>query len=202
MGGDPFRPVRGEQYEAGLKSSLFAERLSATLALYRLNRSNVVSFVFDSEFGFHGVQGAEHQTYGIELDLQGRLAPGWTVIGSYAYLDGRVVEDPNHEAGRRLSGSPPHAGSLWTSYEPGDRLGVGGGIFFTGKRRTLNSSEVVTPGHTTVDLAVSYRLGDRYQARLNLKNALNRRYYTGAQSYTLVFPGPPRTVQLSLAATF
>lgn len=200
--GNPFRPVRGKQYEAGLKSSLFGERLSATLAAYRLTRSNVVSFVFDSEFGFHSVQGAEHRTWGLELDLLGRLAPGWTVMGSYAYLDGRIVEDPNHEAGRRLSGSPPHSGSLWTSYEPGDRIGVGAGVFFTGKRRTLNSSQVVTPGYTTVDLAVSYRLAGRHQARLNIKNALNRRYYTGAQSYTLVFPGAPRTLQLSLATTF
>jgi iron complex outermembrane receptor protein len=127
---------------------------------------------------------------------------GGCAARSYAYIDGRVVHDPNYPAERRLSGAPPHSGSLWAGYDPATGIGANVGVFYTGERRTLNSSQVVTPGYATVDAGVSYRIAGRYEARLNVRNALDQRYYTGAQSFTLVFPGAPRTLQASVSAEF
>ncbi|MCG8462746.1 MAG: TonB-dependent receptor [Holophagales bacterium] len=196
--GNSFDPSFGEQIEAGVKAELFSGRLSATLALFQLDRANVLSFVPDATGALVPFQGGLWRSEGLELDLNGRLAPSWSVSFSYAYLDARVVEDGVFDVGRRLGGAPEHSGSLWLSYELENGLGLGGGLFHQGETRPFTSSGFFLPSFTTADAMVSYRLSDQLRLQLNVKNIFDERYYTAGSSVS-AYPAAPTTAQLLLS---
>lgn len=195
--GNSFDPSFGEQLEAGVKADLFSGRLAATLALFRLDRANVLSFVPDDTGALVPFQGGLWRSEGLELDLIGRLPPRWSYTLSYSYLDARVKEDGVFETGRRLGGAPEHSGSLWLRYELPMGLGLGGGLFHQGETMPFTSSNFFLPSHTTVDLAMTYPFTDRLRGQLNVKNVSDERYYTAGGGVT-AYPAAPRTAQFLL----
>jgi iron complex outermembrane recepter protein len=182
--GDPFEPERGVQYEIGLKAD-FNEQLSATLALYQLERSNVTTTTPDSSFS--AVQVGKQRSRGVEVSLTGEILPGWNLLASYAYTDARITEDNQYEVGSRLPNTPEHAASLWTSYEiqSGELrgLGVGLGLFFQGERQGNLTNTYTLPGFLRTDAAVFYRR-DRFRASLNLQNLFDVTYFEGSRDNT------------------
>ena len=195
--GNSFEPSFGEQLEAGVKADLFSGRLSATLALFQLDRANVLSFVPDETGALVPFQGGLWRSEGLELDLSGRLAPSWSVSFSYAYLDARVLEDGVFDTGRILGGAPEHSGSLWLRHEFKNGLALGGGLFYQDETRPFTSSSFFLPSFTTADAMLSYRFSDRFQAQLNVKNIFDERYYT-AGSAVSAYPAAPTTAHLLL----
>ena len=113
-GGDIIEPEQGTQYEIGIKGELLDGDLSATLAAFNLNRTNLA--VEDPDLEGVNRPIGEQRSRGIELDAKGQIVPGWNVIASYAYTDAEVIEDDENE-GNRLYGVPENAASLWTTYE-------------------------------------------------------------------------------------
>ena len=97
--GGIFEPERGTQYEIGLKGNI-SDRLSATLALYDLTRTNVSTEDPDNpEFE---IQTGEQNSQGIELSVAGEILPGWNVTAGYAYNDAVITEDNVFEEGNRF----------------------------------------------------------------------------------------------------
>ncbi|MEB3356620.1 MAG: TonB-dependent siderophore receptor [Synechococcales bacterium] len=201
--GEVFSPERGNQIEVGVKADLLGDRLSATLAYYRLRRTNVLT-QDPTNPGFQ-VQVGEQASDGVELDIVGEFLPGWSIIASYAYTDARVSEDNEFPVGRRLLNVPENAASLWTSYEiqGGDLagLGFGVGVFFQGDRNGDIRTPFTLPSYTRTDAAIFYRRG-RLNAQVNFQNLLNVRYFEGARDQFRVNPGAPFTVLGSLSWEF
>ena len=201
--GDPFEPERGRQYEIGVKASLLDERLLATLAVYRLERTNVVTIGADSPAS--QVQVGEQRSQGVELDVVGEILPGWNVIASYAYTDAKVTRDNQFDAGNQLPNAPRHAASLWTTYElqSGDLqgLGFGAGLFFVGEREGDLNNTFSLPSYVRTDAAVFYRRG-RLRASLNFQNLFDVEYYVSARNDVRVIPGQPFTVLGRIAWEF
>jgi iron complex outermembrane recepter protein len=130
-----FEPERGTQYEIGVKADI-TQKLSATLALYQLTRSNVLTTdPINQEFS---IQTGEQRSRGVEVDIGGEILPGWNIIASYAYTDARLTQDEDFPVGNRLEGAPTHGFSLWTTYEiqkgVAKGLGFGAGLFYVGDR--------------------------------------------------------------------
>lgn len=109
----PFVPVRGRQYEAGLKFQPRGGNALFTLSAFDLKRRNVP--VADPRGGttVNGVaipQGAqvqvgEVQVRGIELDGRGDVAPGLSVTVAGTYTDPRIVQgNPATGNGAPLAG--------------------------------------------------------------------------------------------------
>jgi iron complex outermembrane receptor protein len=201
--GNPFDPIRGQQYEAGLKLEAFGGALVGTLAAYQITKDNEVSWVNDPDFGWYTVQGSEQRSNGVELDLIGSPARGLDLMASYAYTDARILEDPNYERGRVLSGAPRHSGSVWSTVRVTDRLSLGGGLFFAGEMASWLSSDVRMPGYVTVDATASYRFRQGLAVRVNAQNLTDARYYVGAYATDTspsisTYLGAARSVQISL----
>ncbi|MEO1802274.1 MAG: TonB-dependent siderophore receptor, partial [Cyanobacteria bacterium J06629_2] len=132
--GDEFEPETGRQFEIGVKSELFKGKVLATLALFDLERNNVL----DAQT-FSSSQIGEQRSRGIELDIAGEILPGWEIITSYAYLDTEISSDTNETDNTDLSGNqlrnvPENAFSIWTTYtlQKGtfEGLGFGVGLFY------------------------------------------------------------------------
>ncbi|MBF2003217.1 MAG: TonB-dependent siderophore receptor [Synechococcales cyanobacterium M58_A2018_015] len=192
--GAPFEPERGRQYEVGVKADI-SDTLSATLALYRLERSNVAAQGITSPLS--QVQIGQQRSQGIELDIAGEITPGWQVIASYAYTDAEVTRDEVIPIGNRLPNVPEHAASLWTSYEiqTGDLqgLGFGVGLFFQSERQVGLQNLFALPSYLRTDASLFYRR-DRFQASINIQNLFDVEYYPAGRDFVRIIPGQPFTI--------
>ncbi len=204
--GDLFQPERGTQYEIGVKADV-NDRLSATLALFDLTRSNVLTT--DTRPGVpsgFSIQTGEQRSRGVELSVQGEILPGWNILAGYAYTDAKVTQDNSIPEGNRLANAPENTFNLWTSYEllEGDLqgLGVGLGLFFVGERQANLDNSFQIPSYLRTDASIFYRR-DRFRAALNFRNLFNVDYFeTASFSPLRVSPGEPLTVQGTISWQF
>lgn len=194
--GNLFQPERGTQYEVGVKVDL-NDKLSATLALYDLTRSNVLTGDPDETLRAleYQVQIGEQRSRGIEFDVTGEILPGWNIIANYALTDSKITKDNNYPVGDELNDVPQHSASLWTKYEiqSGSLQGLsfGVGVFYVGDRQATlpNDSRYILPSYVTTDAAIFYKR-DRFRAALNFKNLFDLYYFESAGLL-----GEPFTVQ-------
>ncbi|MGD1951889.1 MAG: TonB-dependent siderophore receptor [Leptolyngbyaceae cyanobacterium] len=190
-----FVPERGTQYEIGVKADINS-RLSATLALYDLTRSNVTTS--DPDNPFFQIQTGEQRSQGIELDMSGEILPNWNIVLGYAYNDARVTEDNSIPEGNRLRNAPQHALNLWTTYkiQQGDLQGLGFGLGFNyiDDRPGDLENTFEIPSYFRTDAAVFYER-DQFRASLNFRNLFDIDYFASARSAVRVDPGIPFSVQ-------
>ena len=192
--GEDFSPERGTQYEIGVKADI-NNRLSATLALFDLTRSNVTTE--DPDNPFFEIQTGEQNSQGIELDVNGEILPGWNIIAGYAYTDAQVIEDNSIPEGNRLRNAPENAFNLWTTYEiqQGNLqgLGFGLGFNFVDERPGDLENTFELPSFFRTDAAIFYER-DRLRASVNFQNLFDVDYYASARSRVRVDPGAPFSV--------
>ena len=104
-----FDPEKFKNLEIGAKWDI-RPNLSATAAIYRLDRTNVV--VTDPADATRSILVDGQRSKGVELGLGGNVTPQWNVMGGYAYQDAKLTaahigDDPGrHHAG---AGADPFA---------------------------------------------------------------------------------------------
>ena len=201
--GQPLEPEEGEGFEIGIKSDIIENRLSGTLAYFNITKQNVATA--DPDAAFASVSTGEQQSQGIDLDLSGRILPGWNVIASYAYIDAEVTEDNDPElVGSKLTGIPEHSASLWTTYElqSGNLqgLGFGTGFNFVGERQGGLPNSFEVDSYFLVNAAVFYRR-DNWQARLNFDNLFDVDFIESVNTSRTeqIYPGEPFRVRASVS---
>ena len=201
-------PSEGKQFELGWKQEWLGQRLMTTVSAFDLTLSNAPAT--DPLHPGYSVLTARQRIKGVELELQGRITPGWTVTAQASFHDPKVLADTTagSNVGNRVALATRRTSSLWTQYRlpqvPG--LWVGGGLVHQGDKFTANDNKWRLPGYTVVDLAVGYQFAGGVRLQANLKNAANRRYYVDGTATTAGFgavvPGQPRSLQVSLDYAF
>jgi len=214
--GSTFDPQIGEQFEAGLKTQGFGDRLLATLAYYHLTKDNILVPDNSTPNPFDKIAN-QQRSQGIELDITGHLTDALSLIGSYAFTDARVIKDyAGDTAGHRLANVPEHSGSLWIKYDmnghaalKGLSFGLGG--IAAGAREGDLANSFQLPGYVRMDAFAAYRWEinkTRVTAQFNLRNLLDKRYYesTDPESNVTprlsVAPGAPLTAIGSIKVEF
>lgn len=204
FGGNLPEPERGTQYEIGAKAELLDGRLSATLALYDLTKTNV-SVADPNNPGFSIALG-EQENQGIELDIVGEILPGWNVIASYSHIDAEVTEGfSGIPAGGKPANVAENTASFWTTYEIGrgnlQGLGFGIGWFFVGERFGDFGNTFTLDDYVRTDAAIFYRRNN-WNAALNFKNLFDIEYIESSIGRLQINPGEPFTVVGSLSVEF
>lgn len=199
-----FEAEIAEQVEVGVKQQFLDNRLSTSLAVFRLDRSNILTT--DPLDPTRQVLTGQQASEGVELDAVGAITLDWKVIASYTYTHAFVRSDTNLPVGDRLSNAPRHHASVWSTYDiasvPG--LGVGGGVYYVGAREANLPNTYTLPGYVRTDAMLFYRR-DAWRVQLNINNLFNRRYYTGGSAGTFNYtldPGRPRSAQLTATYQF
>ena len=211
-----FPPEEGTQYEAGIKGEFLNKRLTATLAVFDITKTNVVQALAGTPFS---TPVGEVESKGIEFDLAGRIDDNWSLIATYAYDDARILkgQGPSNftgltidESGNRLQDVPLNAGSIWVKYDADGRwrgLSMGAGVVAVGDRQGDNQNDFALPAYARVDTMIQYRFRPPEQTQfknvtlqLNVKNLLNTTYYQNSSSRFNIFPGAPRTILASIRA--
>ncbi|MBL8298414.1 MAG: TonB-dependent siderophore receptor [Rhodanobacteraceae bacterium] len=184
--------------ELGLKWDIH-QRLSATAAIYRLDRSNVA--ITDPNNPAQSLLVDGQRVQGVELGLAGQVTESWQVMAGYAYQESEV-QTPGSQNGNKLGQVPKHAFSLWNRYDFTPQWGVGLGAIHQDEVYVSTDNAVVLPRFTRFDAAVFYAVNPNLRLQLNLENLSDKRYFASAHSNNNILPASPRTLRLGLNVHF
>jgi outer membrane receptor for ferric coprogen and ferric-rhodotorulic acid len=210
-------PIRGKDFELGLKGEFLQGKLQTSLAVFRID--NEGKAVLDTGSGnpcrpYYTssncyMNGGKTQSEGFELEVSGAIAQGWQVMAGYTNTRTRVVKDSTASTqGQPLrSMDPKHQLRLFSTYKLGGVLAgltVGGGA-------QIQSAGYVTSGALTArqggygvfNAMLAYQINPTYSVQVNLNNLSDKVYYkkyqpTGIGNYY----GDPRNVMLTLQGKF
>lgn len=202
-GNAAFPQSKGEQFEVGFKQS--AREVEWTAAAYHISLDNVLSR--DANNANLTVNNGSQSSRGVELSVAWRATKQLTLSGNVAALDARF--DSLVEAGgvSRVGNTPPNVpervANLFANYRFKEvPLDLYLSINHTGPMYTDNANQIRINGHTTADIAASYRLKPALLT-LRVRNLTDKLYasYAGrATSQVLLAPG--RTFELSAKFDF
>ncbi|MFP4592384.1 TonB-dependent siderophore receptor [uncultured Ralstonia sp.] len=193
-------PQSTTNYEVGAKVDVSANA-SVTAALFDMKQTNLTGV---DPATLLAVPIGTQRTRGLELSFSGEVVKTWSVIASYAYLNGVLTNPLDKSGGVTVNGNQPsltprHSGSLWIKHDLPEGFYVAGGIRAEGARFASQYNVTTLPGYMTVDLGAGYR-SKHVDVTLNLQNLFNRAYYVsghgGAENYNM--PGAPRTALLGV----
>ncbi|MHC8304308.1 TonB-dependent siderophore receptor [Pseudomonas sp. PB3P13] len=197
-------PEQAKSWEVGARLDM-PGRVTGNVALFDIKKRNVLVANAEGPVTLYSAAG-EVRSRGLEIDLSGQLSDRWSMIGSYAYTDAEVTEDPTYK-GKKLQNVAKNSGSLSAVYDfgslvGGDQLRVGAGARYVGERAGNAVNDFDLPSYTVADAFATYDTrveGQKVKFQLNVKNLFDRTYYTSAASRFFVSMGDSR--QLSLSGT-
>ncbi|CAI8784539.1 TonB-dependent receptor [Pseudomonas sp. YuFO8] len=200
-------PEEAKSWEVGARLEM-PGRVTGNIALFDINKRNVLVANSEGPVTLYSAAG-EVRSRGLEVDLSGQLSDRWSMIGSYAYTDAEVTEDPVYK-GKQLQNVARNSGSLSAVYDfgsliGGDQLRVGAGARYVGERAGNAVNDFDLPSYTVADAFATYDTqldGQRVKFQLNVKNLFDRTYYTSAASRFFVSMGDSRQVTLSSTLEF
>lgn len=192
-------PRVSQQYEIGGKLAMGP--VFASLALYRIERpgEGVTTEGGQQVFGYVGE--ARHK--GIELTLNGEVAPGLRLIA------GMAVNDAKLDNGLEVIGVPDFTFNANTEWDlpflPGATLT--GRVTHTGEQPADSTGSLMLEDWTVVDLGARYvfAAGDNpVTLRLTVDNVFDKAYWASAFDVfaPAVLQGAPRTVKASASISF
>ena len=200
-------PEEAKSWELGAKLDL-PGRVTGNVALFDIKKRNVLIANSEGPVTIYSAAG-EVRSRGLEVDVSGQLSDRWSMIGSYAYTDAEVTEDPDYK-GNKLQNVARNSGSLSAVYDfgriiGGDQLRVGAGARYVGERAGNAVNDFDLPSYTVADAFATYDTqldGQKVKFQLNVKNLFDRTYYTSAASRFFVSMGDSRQVMFSSTLEF
>ncbi|EJU13916.1 TonB-dependent siderophore receptor [Sphingomonas sp. LH128] len=204
-----FAPERARSWEVGAKIDI-PGRITGTLALFDIHKRNVLVSQFNDQTKQTDYRTAgAARARGVELDLAGQILPQLSAIGSFAYLDGKTTEDPVF-AGNLLWNAAKYTASLSGVYDFGeivgnDRLRVGGGPHYVGRRAGDSANSFFLPSYVTADGFITYDTqiaGHKLGLQFNVKNIFDKTYYPSAVNSYFVSIGDTRRFSLAASLEF
>lgn len=197
-----YKPLRGKQWEVGLKYQPPGENLTVTASVFDMTEKNrkvagVVNGLADT------VQVGEVRTKGAELEALASLG-NVDLVATYTFLDAKVAKGTPAEQGRQLASIPRHMASFWANYRfsvmgtPGFLAGAG--VRYNGSSDDGTGHNGV-PAVTLYDAVLAYDAGPMRFA-LNVTNLFDKQYVGTCLARGDCFFGTRRTVVGSVTYRF
>lgn len=164
-----FMPLRGEQWEAGVKYEPAGRGLAFNAAVYDLREKNQIGQPVPNVY----TQIGETKTRGVELEAKGSITPSLDITAHYNYTD----LDP------QLEGLPRHQAAVWAKYRfaiagaPG--FSAGAGVRYMGAFRDVSFGGYGPriPSVALLDLVFAYETA-KWRYALNINNATDKEYFS------------------------
>ena len=204
-------PIKGKNYEAGIKGELLDGRVNTALSVFRINQKNraeqdLVNICQTSSTCSRAA--GELRSQGIDAEISGEIARGWQVFAGYTLNNFKYMADTSN-AGLDFAStySPKHMLRLWTDYRlPGElhKWSVGGGVNFqTESSRTTSNLRLAQSSYAVWSARVGYEIDRNWSVSVLVNNVFDKTYYQtiGANSWGN-FYGEPRSVTATLRGKF
>jgi iron complex outermembrane receptor protein len=196
-------PSISKQYEVGVKSTI--GDLNLATALFYIDRINAETDPLDNVFKHDGRE--VHQ--GLELIATGKLTERLIAIGGFTLMDARIesasanrategkipVNVPEQQAGMHLEYALPFAAEVKIS----------GGANYAGRRPVDVYNQQFMSGATVFDAGLRYEpkvFGHKLTVNLTVDNIMNKAYWAYYRSGDGLLLAQPRTVALTVKATW
>ena len=206
-------PEGSENFELGARMDAFDGRLSTRVAVFHSTKTHERNRDSDQAAGQYLLSGRRHAA-GLEIDAAGRIAPGWEVYASYAWIPIAKIDQgaadgttgtsltPGELVGQRPSLTPRHSGTVWTTYQLTHSVRIGGGLNARSSQTpNRNPAGIVAPSFVTGDLLAEYALNEQIAFKLNVLNVTNKTYADSLYSGHYV-PGAARSIQVTMSARY
>lgn len=227
--GTPLDPIKGRNFELGVKGELAGGKLNTAFGLYRIERTGEAARdprYPDTDVGDLGlsccyIAQGKIVSQGVDMEISGQLARGWQLFAGYTYNHNRNKSDAEQLVYSTIT--PKHLLKLWSSYQlPGDfsRWTVGSGVtvqsttYASGTAYPYNPAtgkfdsegvpyKFTQAGYAVWNASLQYRIDRHWSATLNLNNLFDKTYYkTVGSSGSGNWYGEPRSVKLTLRGSF
>lgn len=204
INGEILPPLKGSNYEAGLKAAFFDGKLNASAAVFHIKQDN---FALDTGLfnpkgntAYEAVSGTTSN--GFELEVTGELLRGWQVSGGFSHT--KVKDRDDAPLNTYI---PVDTFKFFSSYDFSgslDGLKIGGNFRWHGRAYNEDSrypNGIFTQdGFVLIDLMARYAVTSHLSLSANLNNIFDQKYYssfTGTGRY-----GTPREVLFSAKYSF
>jgi catecholate siderophore receptor len=205
-------PEEARNYEIGAKAELFDGGLLLTASAFRNERNKYAVASANPSVEPEQQLDGKSRVDGIALGASGTITPNWTITANYTYLKGKLIRSIDRDstaidyaAGSRLTQTPKHSGSLFTTYRLPFGLTIGYGATYQGKF-AFNTPSATVPGvlysrdYLIHNGYLSYDFSPNASAQLNVKNIGNKLYYQRIRNNGWATPGDGRSAVLTLTA--
>lgn len=209
--GVAFEPEESKSYETGVKLATDDGLTTGTLALFRAEKSNVLT-VDPANPGFSTALGQAEST-GVELDLATQITDNINAVFSYAFVDAKTSNDTVNidwgveiPAGSRLLNIPEHTASLSVAREfelRGAPASAALGVRYVDERlgETVDP-DYILPAYTLVNLSGTYSPTNKVTLMADIDNLFDERYYANSYHKLWTMPGAPRTYNVGIRYSF
>ncbi|ARD62645.1 ferrioxamine B receptor [Kosakonia radicincitans DSM 16656] len=205
--GKILQPMKGKQWEAGLKFQPEGSQTMYSASVYRINQKNIATKVEPTD-PYRSI--GEIESEGVELEAVGQLTDNLRLQAAYTYNDIRYKKSSAEEQGKRAVYAPRNQASAWLSYDVKtglfNGLTVGSGVRYVNGITSDRQNTHTLPSYTLVDLAVGYDLGNvglkGMSAQLNVNNLTDKRYVAACNSLSYCYFGAERSIVGSVSWAF
>lgn len=199
-----FDPEQANQFEVGMKTSLYKDIVSASVSYYDIRVKDRV--ITDPNNINNSIQGGEVESKGVEISIVANPIKGLNVIAGISHNDAEVTKESPGDG--YLGLRPEEAGpetlvNFWANYTVTEGqlkgFGIGFGGNYASEYKTLNRANTGTfalPDYTVLNSALSYD-NDKFNVSLKLNNMLNEKYYSGWSTVT-----PQRLRSITAGVTY
>ncbi|WP_333810510.1 TonB-dependent siderophore receptor [Flavobacterium sp.] len=199
-----FDPEQANQFEVGLKTSLYKDIISASVSYYDIRVKDRV--ITDPNNINNSIQGGEVESKGVEVSIVANPIKGLNVIAGFSHNEAEVTKETPGDGylGLRPEAAGPETlVNFWANYTVTNGklkgFGIGFGGNYASEYKTLNRANIGTfalPDYTVLNSALSYD-NDKFNVSLKLNNMLNEKYYSGWSTVT-----PQRLRSITAGVTY
>ncbi|MFC6338337.1 TonB-dependent siderophore receptor [Pseudomonas karstica] len=210
VGGSVLAPMTGESYEIGLKGEYFDGGLNASVALFDMTQQNRAYAIPDQPASCLNANrtcyeaAGEVRSRGIDTEISGALTPNWQASAAYTLLLSQYVKDKTYEKGNLFAPSQPkHLFKAATTYNLTgnlEKMRIGADVLAQSSTYgRVGNGHSEQDSYAVVGLMAGYRLNEHWDARVNLNNVFDEKYWqgiptaSGSGTY-----GDPRNLMFSL----
>ena len=187
--GQRLRPLRGKQWEAGIKYEPPARDWRASAAVFDLREVNRTVEISESQVSQRG----KTKNTGLELEWVGSITPRLDINASFTYVN----------VDKQLAGVPKRQAALWGTY----RFALGSLDGFTAGMGVRHASSFVdessegldvprTPSVTLVDAMLAWE-NRHWRVALNATNIADKEYFSQCSEWGSCSYGDGRVVTLT-----
>jgi catecholate siderophore receptor len=202
-------PETNKTYEFGTKWEFNRNRFVVNSSWFRTTKDNAREASPTNSLLY--VLAGNQRVSGVELTAQGRLTSRWELLGSYAYLDSRVVSSQFYpqSIGYPLANVPRNTFNFWSTYRLPHHFEFGTGANYESSRTASSTVPLdpttglvrEAPGYWVFNAMGSHPINEHVAIQVNVYNLANRFYYDELHPAHVV-PGAGRSALIGFKFKF
>ncbi|CAA0187330.1 TonB-dependent outer membrane receptor. Probable siderophore-iron transporter [Tenacibaculum maritimum] len=221
-----FEPIKAKQFEGGIKTNLFNNRLNLGASYYHIIANNKTTTDPEALLATTQIDLKEIVSKGVELEMNANPFTGLNLRASYAYNDSQITDayskkaKRTNQAGALIEGvlltelqgrRPEEAGpkmtyNFWADYKFQEdsflkNIGIGAGLNGASEHLTVNNATAGTftlPSYTIYNASIYYD-AKKFTLGFKVNNLTDQVYYKG---WTTVNAQAPRAFLGTLSYKF